>query len=372
MQKVKELFSSKDDTPGSNVSSNTRSGALDHNSGHGNVSNLDSTTGGAHIGSTGSTGSHLTGHSTTTGTRTGDLDSTERGGGLTSSATSRHDSHQTGHTGQTDLSSVGDNVTHDHQHLAAVTKERQHLHETEEVTRLREVDRHAHHVSSHVQPVKDVVQGETEHHHKVLPTKELREQHASTTEDQRAFERLHSGHRDEVIQGQKTRDVIDKGEIVTENVQHHLHHVVQPVIERDVHEKAIHHTQIPVHQVVHEAPIIHGVQKHEPMAIKDFLAGEGDLSSTTTHKTAGVLADSHNPLHQQHTSHTHDSYPLTSGSHHSGSHGDHNPLTSGKSTTGLDSSRNTGSNTTGSGLISGKSAGVEGRGVGSDSRTGGL
>ena len=91
---------------------------------------------------------------------------------------------------------------------------------------------------------------------------------------------------------------------------------MQPVIERDVHEKHVQHTTIPVHQVTHEAPILHESQVHSPMAMKEYVApphlpfsdreeckidedpfvllsfvkGGGDLSSNLTHDKAGVLA----------------------------------------------------------------------------------
>jgi len=100
--------------------------------------------------------------------------------------------------------------------------------------------------------------------------------------------------------------IIDKGEQVHTNTSHHVHHLVQPVIERDTHEHHKTHTGtyssftrstspridqflsskfsvVPVHQETHEAPIVHQSVAHEPMALKDFVSGGGDLKSTVKH-----------------------------------------------------------------------------------------
>lgn len=102
----------------------------------------------------------------------------------------------------------------------------------------------------------------------------------------------------------KERHVIDNGETVREDVQHHVHHVVQPVIEREskhfqnVTATITHkllaidrhriHTVIPTHHVTHEAPIVHQSHHHEPMTMEQFTklghANEG-LSHSDVTKT---------------------------------------------------------------------------------------
>ncbi|KAK4047693.1 hypothetical protein OIV83_005201 [Microbotryomycetes sp. JL201] len=177
---------------------------------------------------------------------------------------------------------------HDHKHLAPVTHHKHQIHETEEVTRQRDVDRHVHHVQHHVQPVHDTRHEEHKHHERVHPTTEVYEKHVSTDQDKAALAGL-SRDSDTKDVLPKERVVVDKGEIVNENVHHHVHHVVQPTIMRDTHEHHTVHTTIPTHQTVHEAPIVHQSVQHEPMHIKDFQAGGGQLDSKLSSDTAGVL-----------------------------------------------------------------------------------
>ncbi|GAA5836045.1 hypothetical protein JCM9279_002175 [Rhodotorula babjevae] len=180
-------------------------------------------------------------------------------------------------------------ATHDHQHLAPVTHETRQLHEVEEIERRREVDRHVHHVQHHVQPVLDTQhQAEVQRENVVAPT-EIRERHVATDEDKAQFASLASGAKDTVTEAAKERVIIDKGERVTENVSHHVHHVVQPQIERDVHEHHRIHTVVPVHQTTHEAPVVHASVLHEPLSLKDFVAGGGDLKSTLKHDAEKLL-----------------------------------------------------------------------------------
>ena len=101
----------------------------------------------------------------------------------------------------------------------------------------------------HKQPVKDTQHSETIHHQKTVPVTEIREQHSSTEQDHKAFAGLHSQHKDQVIQGSHDKVIVDKGqsivlcyrflglsdvvsidsgEIVNENVHHHVRSSLLP------------------------------------------------------------------------------------------------------------------------------------------------
>ncbi|GAA5911220.1 uncharacterized protein JCM6883_001945 [Sporobolomyces salmoneus] len=173
-------------------------------------------------------------------------------------------------------------AVHDHQHLAAVTHETHQRHEVEEVERQREVDRHVHHVQHHVQPVLDTQHSQEGHHQKIVPETNIKERHVATDEDKAMLASLNTA-RDERREGPSEKTIIDKGEQVHTNTSHHVHHLVQPVIERDTHEHHRTHTVVPIHQETHEAPIVHQSVAHEPMALKDFVSGGGDLKSNVAH-----------------------------------------------------------------------------------------
>ncbi|GAA5883539.1 hypothetical protein JCM16303_005475 [Sporobolomyces ruberrimus] len=173
-------------------------------------------------------------------------------------------------------------AVHDHQHLAPVTHETHQRHEVEEVERQREVDRHVHHVQHHTQPVLDTQHSSEEHHEKIHPETKIKERHVATEEDKAMLASLNTA-RDSRTEGPSEKTIIDKGEQVHTNTSHHVHHLVQPVIERDTHEHHRTHTVVPIHQETHEAPIVHQSVAHEPMALKDFVAGGGDLKSNVKH-----------------------------------------------------------------------------------------
>ncbi|GAA6027190.1 hypothetical protein JCM8097_002469 [Rhodosporidiobolus ruineniae] len=173
-------------------------------------------------------------------------------------------------------------ATHDHQHLAPVTHETHKTHEVEEVERQREIDRHVHHVQHHVQPVLDTQHASEQHHQKIVPETHIKENHVATDEDKANFAALNTA-RDEFRDAGKEKVIIDKGERVHENKHDVVHHLVQPIIERDTHDHVREHTTVPIHQTVHEAPIVHQSTVHEPLRIDEFTQGGGDLSSKLRH-----------------------------------------------------------------------------------------
>ena len=95
----------------------------------------------------------------------------------------------------------------------------------------------------------------------------------------------------------RERTIIDKGVTVHETVHHHVHHVIQPIIEKEssyfllvsplsnkasclcflaIDRQTI-HTTIPIHEVSHDAPIIHQSQTHNAVPIEHFLQKGGIL-----------------------------------------------------------------------------------------------
>jgi hypothetical protein len=121
-----------------------------------------------------------------------------------------------------------------------------------------------------------------------------------------------------VVHAPVEKKIIDHGEKVQVKEHHHLHHVVQPVIEKETHERHRIHTTIPIHRkppiyvanrdqcnrhdvkcflilyallslpdVTHEAPIIQQSINHEPLQMDEFLKRGGSLSSGLTHSEIG-------------------------------------------------------------------------------------
>ncbi|KNZ56176.1 hypothetical protein VP01_2478g1 [Puccinia sorghi] len=159
--------------------------------------------------------------------------------------------------------------------------------EVEEVTRAKEHERHFHHVQHHVQPVKDKEVLEEVHRTQVAPVTAVHESIETSAEQAAAYELLGSRFKDEVVHAPVEKKIIDHGEKVQVKEHHHVHHVVQPVIEKETHERHRIHTTIPIHHITHEAPIIQQSINHEPLHMDDFLKRGGSLSSGLTHSEIG-------------------------------------------------------------------------------------
>ena len=182
------------------------------------------------------------------------------------------------------------NVDQDVQHLAPVTHATHHRHEIEELIREREHHVHQHHIQHHVQPVLDSEHGTEQLHSRVVPETTIREVHANTDKDAALMRSVAGTYKDSFTHAPIDRSVIDRGETVREITHHHIHNVVQPIIERDSHEYHRIRTTIPTTHITHEAPIVHESTAHQPIRKEDFLKGGGVLNSTTrTIDDAGVL-----------------------------------------------------------------------------------
>ncbi|KAG5643862.1 hypothetical protein DXG03_009546 [Asterophora parasitica] len=158
----------------------------------------------------------------------------------------------------------------------AATQERARPPEREEIMRHREHDRHAHQDQHHRQPVVDEDEnvGPEKHPTKVQPITNIRERHSS--KDGISDEQVR-GPRDSVENSPKERNVVDKGEKITELEKHHVHNIVQPVIDKQTISPNTIHTTIPIQHTTHDAPIIHEPQTHATVSVEDFLRKGGRL-----------------------------------------------------------------------------------------------
>ncbi|GAA6064310.1 hypothetical protein JCM10212_005047 [Sporobolomyces blumeae] len=125
---------------------------------------------------------------------------------------------------------------HDHKYLEPVIHERRHVHHVEEIERHRTVERHVHHVQHHLQPIIDEVHTEAVTLFREVPVTHIKENHAASAEEKALFDRLNIGpSTTTIIPHDKV--VVDKGETMrTEHIIHHVHHIVQPIWQRDLHE----------------------------------------------------------------------------------------------------------------------------------------
>jgi hypothetical protein len=124
--------------------------------------------------------------------------------------------------------------------MRSLTDERRHIHEVEEVERVRTVDRHVHHVQTHVQPLVDERHLEEVLSYREVPVTHIEERHANSAEEEALLKRLNAQSISTYTVVPHDRVKVDRGEtVVTENVIHHYHTIVQPVWQRDLHELCV-------------------------------------------------------------------------------------------------------------------------------------
>lgn len=173
-------------------------------------------------------------------------------------------------------------VQEDTNQLNPVTHERIRHVETEEVQRVKDRDRHIHHVQHHIQPVLASETLPERSRELVHPVTNVQEIHANKPEDTTLFEGQVRQHHDTVVHSEKERTIIDKGTVINEHIHHHIHHVIQPIIEKETIDRERIRTTIPIHEVTHEAPVIHESQIHTAVPIEHFLRDGGALTGAVS------------------------------------------------------------------------------------------
>ncbi|KAJ3512697.1 hypothetical protein NLJ89_g3366 [Agrocybe chaxingu] len=191
--------------------------------------------------------------------------------------------HLAGHTKHNprDLMPDGKAQEDTNQLQPVVHQKVRHL-ETEEVCRVKEHERHVHHIQHHIQPIVAREEMPEQVHERVHPVTHISEKHANKVEDNTLFDGQVRQTKDSVVHVPKERAVIDKGVTVKEHIHHHIHHVIQPVIEKEVLDRHRIHTTIPIHEITHEAPVVHQSQTHAPVPLEHFLQRGGILTGAVS------------------------------------------------------------------------------------------
>jgi len=160
----------------------------------------------------------------------------------------------------------------DQEEAPAVVHERIAQKQHEEVTTAVDREVHQHHHQTHVQPIQDqVVEGE-QHHHNIVPIEE-RHQHHGKDEKVKgllAEEQNRFGNEREVLPATGTSSA---NEVVGEHVHHHVHDIIQPVVERDVLKSDVVHTTVPIHESIEKEPVIHKGNVLPTVTMDEFSRG---------------------------------------------------------------------------------------------------
>lgn len=155
-------------------------------------------------------------------------------------------------------------------------------HETQE-KEVIDRERHQHHYHTTVQPLTDSEVRPEEHTHTQEATeyRQVNKDHEGA-QAKAAAEReaaaAAGGLKDTSVEGQTREHGVQKETVVGEQVHHHLHEIVQPVIEKETVVPQVTHVTKPVKEVIQEESKNHGVTKKEAISVDEFqhkLDGEG-------------------------------------------------------------------------------------------------
>ncbi|KAH9844584.1 hypothetical protein Tdes44962_MAKER07283 [Teratosphaeria destructans] len=180
-----------------------------------------------------------------------------------------HDSKKTGVTDTTVDQEIAPAVEHE-----KITRE----HEDREQTVL-EKERHKDHYHTTIQPLKDREVQSTEHEHVQRPT-EYREINKDDGAGKQEAAAARSGFENTVEEGKQLNKMTQEGTVGGENVHHHLHETIQPVIEKETIVPSVTHVTKPVHEKIYEGSENHGVTTEKPISVDEF-KGELDGESTS-------------------------------------------------------------------------------------------
>jgi len=196
--------------------------------------------------------------------------------GTTGSTSSTGVSGTTSTTGETSITGAHvDKVTEETDTVAdqevAPAVEHDHIHREHE-TRERDVvekEVHKDHYHTTIQPLKDTEVQDTEHKFEQKDTEYRNIDKDDGAAKARVDQKL-AGFEDTVDKDATKETAVKEDTVVGEHVHHHLHEIIQPVIEKDVYQKEVTHVTNPIKETVQEKSEEHGVTKAKAISVDDF------------------------------------------------------------------------------------------------------
>lgn len=157
----------------------------------------------------------------------------------------------------------------------AVADEHVRPHQHEEITTAVEKEIHQHHHHTTVQPITVQDALPEKHVNKALPVEHKSFDHANERDLAAALDRDAAQYKDSSVTHATTRSTSSAGIISGENIHHHVHEHIQPIIHRETAAPEIVHTTVPIHEVHNVAPVFHGTSTLPAKTLEEFTGGKG-------------------------------------------------------------------------------------------------
>ena len=108
-----------------------------------------------------------------------------------------------------------------------------------------------------MQPVEAHEVKSTEHKHKIIPQVTREHKEDMLPEHRGKLEAMRTQHQNVQHVGGVERTEAHQGAIAGEHLHHHVHETIQTVLQKETIAPTTFHTTVPIHEQIHEAPIVH-------------------------------------------------------------------------------------------------------------------
>lgn len=156
----------------------------------------------------------------------------------------------------------------------------------EEINTAVNKELHQDHYHRTVQPVQATERMPEQHTSKVAGTVNREFDHRDNEGTERAM-RAEAGKLRNERHVEGTTHTQSRAPVVEgEQVHHHVHETVQPVLQKEVIQPEVIHTTVPIHEVHHQAAQVHSTTEMPTMSMGEFKKKGGNLGGQTEHTTS--------------------------------------------------------------------------------------
>lgn len=142
------------------------------------------------------------------------------------------------------------------------------------------IDREVHqdHYHTSVQPIQDRAVLPETHEHRAVPVEHREHVHGDAAAVKARLEQEAAQFKNTRVEGQTQHTHSEAPVIAGEHRHHHVHEVIQPVVEKEVIQPHVVHTTVPVHEVHHNSAKHHAASTLPPMSMSEFKTQGGALT----------------------------------------------------------------------------------------------
>jgi len=160
----------------------------------------------------------------------------------------------------------------------AVTQETVHKTHHENVTGAVDREVHQDHYHTSVQPIKDREVLPEKHEHRAAPVEHREHHHGDSAAIKQKLEQEAAQFKNTTTHGTTTHTHSEAPVIAGEHRHHHVHEVIQPVVQKETIQPTVQHTTVPVHEVHHNAAKHHSASQLPAMTMDEFKSQGGSLA----------------------------------------------------------------------------------------------